>query len=185
MWLYAQYVPDCGKDAQHNVAHTLFKQAVETHYQIPLSPLERGEHGKPFIPTHPEIAFNLSHCDGLAVCLIGHARAVGVDAELIRPRRQGVLRRAFSTEEAELVESSIDPDELFFCYWTLKESYVKAIGVGISYPLREVCFRIRDDRIWSSVSGFQFAQFRLDGRWIVSCCVPEDASMPEQVLFMQ
>ncbi|MFR4393406.1 MAG: 4'-phosphopantetheinyl transferase superfamily protein [Ruminococcus callidus] len=27
------------------------------------------------------------------------------------------------------------PDESFFRLWTLKESFVKALGIGISYPL--------------------------------------------------
>lgn len=67
---------------------------------------------------------------------------LGVDAEQIRPLRERVLRRVFAPEEVAAVGESASPDEMFFRFWTLKESFVKAIGIGISYPMQEVRFQL-------------------------------------------
>ncbi len=45
--------------------------------------LSYGQHGKPYLRNHPEIHFNISHCEGLAVCVFSDTET-GVDVERIR-----------------------------------------------------------------------------------------------------
>ena len=98
MKLYATYLSSAEKAAEHAAAHALLALAVQEQYQMPLPEIQTGAHGKPFFPAYPELHFNLSHCQGLAVCGLD-SHPLGIDAEPIRALRPGVLRRAFSPEE--------------------------------------------------------------------------------------
>jgi 4'-phosphopantetheinyl transferase len=109
--------------------------------------------GKPRI-AHPAVSpalhFNLANTPGLVVCAVSAAhRSIGVDVE--RTDRtvdfMAVAHRCFSRAEASAVEAlpSAERARRFFEYWTLKESYVKALGVGLSLPLDEFSFT-NDDR---------------------------------------
>ena len=61
--------------------------------------------------------------------------------------------------------------ELFFRLWTLKEAYVKAIGVGISYPMNTVEFSFDSGRIITNIKDCRFRQYIVGNReFIVSVC---------------
>ncbi|MGN1403854.1 MAG: 4'-phosphopantetheinyl transferase family protein [Ruminococcus sp.] len=183
MELFACPIPDTGKSAAHDTAHQLLRRVLLESYGLPLPKIARDSHGKPFFPDEPGIHFNLSHCRELAVCGVSD-RPLGVDVEEVRPLRERVLRRAFSPEECQAVRNSQQPDEYFFRLWTLKESYVKAIGVGISYPLQTLSFLLDGDGIRSSVSGWQFGQFLVQPDWVVSCCVDRNDTLPGKVIIL-
>ena len=96
-------------------------------------------HGKPFLPEHPELCFNLSHSHGLALCAIGHGVMVGCDIEWRNPELacRDVADRLFAPSERAALAAL--PDALwvdgFFNCWTRKEAYVKALGMGLSFSL--------------------------------------------------
>jgi 4'-phosphopantetheinyl transferase len=106
-------------------------------------------HGKPEVaPPGPAwLRFNLTHTRGLAACAVASGREVGVDAEDWHRQGRGV--------SAELVRRCLSPGErahlgglpeaerqrTFFDYWTLKEAYLKARGLGLALPLEEITFR--------------------------------------------
>lgn len=109
-----------------------------------------GAHGRPEIaaPDTP-IRFNLSHSAGLVVCALAQGRDVGVDVEdAARPAPDPlIVRRYCSPAEAEDIEAQ-GPRwrDRFLTYWTLKEAYLKARGLGISVHLADISFLIgRDD----------------------------------------
>lgn len=84
-----------------------------------------NEHGKPFLADHPEWHFSLSHSGDWAVCALDDA-PIGVDLERHRPLDTKRL--------AERYLGVIDPLTRgeFFSLWTKKESYLKAVGIGLS-----------------------------------------------------
>jgi 4'-phosphopantetheinyl transferase len=94
----------------------------------------------------PGLTFNLSHTDGMVVCLIGFGREIGVDVEFIdRPIMVPELAKSsFSQLEYEAISklSGAEQRNLFFEIWTLKEAYVKARGMGLSLPLDQFSFEI-------------------------------------------
>jgi len=111
--------------------------------------------GRPLIaqPTiAPAIHFNLANTAGLVVCVVSVAHEfVGVDAE--RTDRTvdftGIGERYFSASEAAALRA-LPGDKIpprFFEYWTLKESYVKALGVGLALALDQFSFTISGSRI--------------------------------------
>lgn len=97
------------------------------------------EHGKPFLVDDPDLAFNLSHSNGLALLATMRGHSIGCDIEwrdpeLACPR---VAERLFAPQEYETL-SALPPEQWiagFYNCWTRKEAYVKALGLGLSHPL--------------------------------------------------
>ena len=131
-------------------AHVFLRQVLSTYAE--LSPADwqfsAGEYGKPAIsnPGLEALRFNLSHTHGLLACAVSWRHEVGVDIEQPRPLKdlRGLSRTVLSKAEMEHVFDGADSreqEQRFYTYWTLKEAYVKALGVGISglsLPLQQI-----------------------------------------------
>lgn len=103
--------------------------------------IKKGKHGKPYLADYPELFFNISHTAG-SVWLALDEEEIGIDAEHIQPVKENVIRKVLSPQEQEQYRRC-PPDGreiLFFRFWTLKESFLKAIGIGITVPLPSVSF---------------------------------------------
>jgi 4'-phosphopantetheinyl transferase len=106
-----------------------------------------NEFGRPEISEPPEersLRFNLSHTEGLVVCLVSRDREVGVDVEN-RARGGDLLNvadRFFSPFEVNALRALPPAEQMdrFFLYWTLKESYIKARGMGLAISLSAFSF---------------------------------------------
>jgi len=138
---------------QFLITRALIRTSLSNYYQVDPSHWQFGknEFGKPEI-SHPDktlpVRFNISHTDGLIMCGIAKDHDIGVDVE----DRQRSTRTAldslssyFSQQEIEDLEK-LPPDQQrqrFFDYWTLKESYIKARGAGLSIPLHKFSFRFQ------------------------------------------
>ncbi len=109
-----------------------------------------GPHGRPEIDDpNATWRFNVAHSAGMVVCAIADGVDVGVDLEDLerRPVAPGFVRRYLSPIEAADVEA-LPPEarhERVLTYWTLKESYLKARGLGVSVPLSEITFALNGD----------------------------------------
>lgn len=118
-----------GEDGRQ-LAWPLLKRAAKFHWGWDILPLvERSPRGKPFFPTLPNRWFSLSHSGGLALCALSHA-PVGVDVEVVRPRRSGLPQRVLSPGELACFDGSWED---FYRLWTLKESWCKREDVSL-YP---------------------------------------------------
>lgn len=98
----------------------------------------------------PPIRFNLSHTENLIVCAVALNAEIGVDVENIGRMSafQDIADRFFSPQEADAVRNagSNEQPERFCDFWTLKESYIKARGMGLSIPLDRFRFHITPSR---------------------------------------
>ena len=95
-----------------------------------------GNHGKPALALASSIQFNLAHSQGLALYAITCDRPIGVDLEYLRPLDDlvALTRRFFATSEHAAL-MALPPDQqtvAFFRYWTSKEAYLKATGIGLT-----------------------------------------------------
>jgi 4'-phosphopantetheinyl transferase len=106
-------------------------------------------HGRPEILDRPagvpDLRFNISHTDGLIACAVTIGREVGVDIENIGRRLlHDIAGRHFAPKEvADLRALPEDQQQrVFFDYWTLKESYIKARGFGLALPLGDFAFKL-------------------------------------------
>ncbi|MBN2439217.1 MAG: 4'-phosphopantetheinyl transferase superfamily protein [Deltaproteobacteria bacterium] len=131
--------------------HTLLRRALSCYGKIPPEAWRFVEnaHGKPLIDPDldsPTLSFSLAHTKGLAVVAVTGGADVGVDVEradrFVDAAR--LAGRFFSPEEAAVLHR-FNPEQLrerFFLYWTLKESYIKARGLGLSLPLDSFSFHL-------------------------------------------
>ncbi len=99
-----------------------------------LPELARSGRGKPYFWHWPERWFSLSHSGGLTLCALSDDGPVGVDVEVERPRRPGLM--AYALSPAEQAACRGDWGE-FYRLWTLKESWCKREDSPL-YPPREV-----------------------------------------------
>lgn len=88
------------------------------------------------------VSFNVSHSGDMALIGLTASRRLGVDVELMRPdvEMKTLARRFFSAAENAVLEG-LDGDALvrgFYGCWTRKESFVKALGEGLSFDLDRV-----------------------------------------------
>ena len=85
------------------------------------------------------LEFSVSHSADLALIAITVGRRVGVDIERrdAKVRIHKLATRFFSPQEAAELASLPDSDQLagFYRGWTCKEAYLKATGLGLSFPL--------------------------------------------------
>jgi len=112
-------------------AYLLLKEALRRAYGIAENPrLARGPAGKPFLPDHPGIHFNFSHCARAAACIVSD-RPVGIDVEEIAEVDWTVARRVLSEDEIREVRAADAPEIAFARCWTRKEALVKLSGAGL------------------------------------------------------
>lgn len=127
--------------------------------------------------------FNISHTHSLIVLGVTRDRELGVDVENVSARRVSIdiADRFFAPEEvAALATIATDQQQYrFFEYWTFKESYIKARGMGLSIPLDKFSFRYPDERgvelsvhpdLGDDAARWQLWQFRPAVDYLVAVC---------------
>ena len=106
--------------------------------------LTYNKYGKPSLAeslNKSAISFNLAHSGGLGLYGFSLGRRIGVDLEYVRPEFTGheIAQQYFSQREAtelERVPLALRNQAFFNC-WTRKEAFIKALGLGLSLPLKE------------------------------------------------
>lgn len=134
-----------------------------------------NKYGKPLLSSDWGIHFNISHSGSWVTCAIGDY-SIGVDVERVKPIGTELSKHFFTSEEcgAILNENEDEREKYFYKLWTLKESYIKAEGKGLSIPLNSFTINIGNNHIYakvnSCISNYVFKQFSLDDEHICSIC---------------
>lgn len=129
-------------------AHALLRHALGMMFEGSAIRFRTGAYGKPELDLDAEhgVHFNLSHTRGMVVCAICRDHPIGVDVEAMDPGVdiEMLARQYFAASEHQLIVEapSHHRAELFFRLWTLKEAMLKAVGVGLTAPLREFVFAL-------------------------------------------
>lgn len=167
---------ESGKALSLGVGVLLHKALSEMGIEEP-DEVSMNEFEKPFYKEHPEIHFSLSHSGTMAMCAISD-RPIGCDVEHQRQRDFDIAKRFFAKEEYALIKSQPTEQEqtsMFFRIWTLKESFIKCIGTGLSTPLNEFSIIPEQEKITLnqniSNSEYSFVELNLDDGYKYSVCV--------------
>lgn len=129
----------------------LLRRALSNHLSVEPGRIKfrYTESGRPELTwpvCDPHLSFNLSYCDGFAVCVIGRECTVGVDVErLDRPASQRLLSTVCSDDELEWLNNSSAWQRRFIQLWTLKEAAIKTKGMEQRVSPKSLNFRLRDD----------------------------------------
>lgn len=126
------------------LAHALLCHAVSRiapEISQPVEPVT-DEYSKPhlYLPEdapggkdmRSEVYFSLSHSGDFSICAVGDA-PVGADIEKIRGDMSELAKVCFTKEEQQQVLAA--DHKTFFEIWTLKESCMKALGLGMTLPM--------------------------------------------------
>ena len=122
----------------HGVLRALLSRYL--HYDAREFEFAPGSAGKPALVGDFKLQFNMSHSGDLAVYAFAPSLPVGVDIEGIRKvaDAETIAKHHFCSEETSELLSITDEKqrcEAFFRCWTRKESYIKAVGDGLSLAL--------------------------------------------------
>lgn len=162
-------------------AYGLLAELLAAEYGLPgLPELERQAGGKPFFPQRPDLHFNLSHSGSLALCGAGTA-PLGVDLEVVRPRRAGLARYICSPEEYAWYEELGGDWESLYTIWTLKEARVKCTGEGLRQRPEAIAVPRLGPGQTGELEGLIFRSYAGNGWRGAVCCVPPEEP-PETIL---
>jgi 4'-phosphopantetheinyl transferase len=99
-----------------------------------------NQYGKPNIESAQQLQFNLSHSQELALLAIGQVHPMGIDLEYFSSRSlTGISQLMFSAAEIEGFSKvpTASRSLSFFHIWAQKEAFIKACGMGLSYPTQQ------------------------------------------------
>jgi 4'-phosphopantetheinyl transferase len=157
-----------------------------------------GTRGRPAISapqTAAQLEFNISHCADLVMLGVTSGRTLGVDAESTESRAFAIdgLDRYFAPEESAAL-LSLPPDERrrrFFELWTLKESYIKARGMGLAIPLDAFRFEMTGEQglalhmrpeLGDSPALWRVWQLGLRPEYLAAVCAARGESSPPRIV---
>nr|WP_269669513.1 4'-phosphopantetheinyl transferase superfamily protein [Paenibacillus sp. GSMTC-2017] len=133
-----------------------------------------NEYGKPTLIGCEGLHFNVSHSGDWVVAFVSTA-AVGIDVEEVRPIDMNIASSYFAKEEYRelLAKSEGERTAFFYELWTLKESYIKAKGEGLSIPLHSFSVAIQSDRtitLKPEGENVYFKQYQLAPHYKMAAC---------------
>lgn len=196
MLYFMEYEPEKSPrnaKTEHTIGRKLLAYGLMEEYGK-VYEVEQMKGEKPYFPKAPYIYFNISHTRGMVVCILSD-KEIGIDIEYIRKADNSLICRICSEEEKEYIlgktntdseeeqkyilgKTNVDSEEerniRFTRIWTLKESYIKAIGKGLAFSMKDISFSLQEAGkeiiITANVLGWNYKQFMLNGKYIVSIC---------------
>ena len=157
----------------------LLKYGLEKIYGITYSDdiFSTDNYGKPHL-IDGQIYFNISH-SGDWSCIIFHKAPAGIDVEQITEPPFEIMPRNFTTREIEQIENTdrLVKAKRFYEMWTLKESYIKMHGKGLSLALDSFSIDLGDRKKIkvidenSEASNIRFILSYLDSYHVLSVCL--------------
>lgn len=144
---------------------------IKTKYFVD-SDVAVDKHGKPYF-VNSDLKFNLSHSGRYVVAAVSDYE-IGIDIQKKKADKHRIAEKNFLQGECAYINAGANDEERHqrFCeVWTLKEAYLKNIGMGLRKPLNsfEIVFRPEGPVIRNQTE-FKCTQFKMNDKYIVSIC---------------
>ena len=125
------------------LAHAALRRILSRYLKCPAKTIvwDYQEHGKPNVcpQQNPlKLEFNLSHSHDIALLAVTIEHPIGIDVEIMKDRDCHALSQRYFSPDEHKAWLSIPKDQQlhsFFHIWTQKEAVIKALGLGLAYPL--------------------------------------------------
>ncbi len=184
---------------EYQAAHILCRMMLSHFSKV--SPADwqfkNGKHGKPEIKNnlnHENLRFNISHTNGLVACALTTKYDIGVDLEWSCRSNiiDTIAEKKFSSAEFNYLKASPRTEQrrIFFSLWTLKESYIKAIGKGLLEPLDSFAIDLDSLKIsflrkqdYRDSSSWSFALFNPTEDHLCALCVAHPNNAPGDIKY--
>ncbi|MFZ2537517.1 MAG: 4'-phosphopantetheinyl transferase superfamily protein [Oscillospiraceae bacterium] len=148
----------------------------------------RNEYGKPYLNGFPYFHYNISHSGNWVICAVEDF-PIGIDIEQITDVDFDIVTQHFTQQESSYIFSQPVSRQAtaFFELWTLKESYIKQIGMGLSIKLSDFSM-IKTNLEWNVVSkihteSLYFHQYDFTQQYEVAVC-SAIKSFPENIIVL-
>lgn len=131
------------------VRHALLREIIARYLSKTPAEIQftANAHGKPELTGGAGVdglQFNLSTSGPMVLYAFTWGRRIGIDVEQVRREVNWmeIAAEFFHPEEVRCLRESPEAgrEELFFSYWTIKEAFIKARGLGLQRPLLETDF---------------------------------------------
>lgn len=147
-------------------------------------------YGKPYLCNAINFHFNVSHSGEWIACAVDK-KQIGVDIEKIAPIDSiSISESFFSNEEynALLIKNGNERLTYFYELWTMKESYIKAVGKGLAIPLHTVVLKKNRQNYMeiedlNSKIQYYCKQYYVDDLHKLFVC-SESNDFPEKIIFI-
>lgn len=96
-----------------------------------------NEHGKPYLDSHLNYYFSISHCKSVVAVVLSDDE-VGIDVEEIARYKESLARYVCNDEELNEISGSDDESASFIKLWTRKEAVFKLLGTGITHDIKDI-----------------------------------------------
>ncbi|MBC8580766.1 4'-phosphopantetheinyl transferase family protein [Zhenhengia yiwuensis] len=131
--------------------------------------------GKPFLNHTKGFSYNISHSGKWVVIAYGSSE-VGIDIERIQIVKENIVDRFFAEEEKIFIHEGTgnEQKERFTQIWTLKESYIKYLGTGLSTRLNSFSVNVLDGMVTNQNGDIQnnlrIKSYLFDKDYYISVC---------------
>lgn len=129
----------------------LLRYILWKHYHIASESVtfQYNEYGKPMLNEKIPLDFSISHSGTWLMCGVSENK-IGIDVEENgKSQMLSIAKRCFTNEEYQYIKHQPESQQAdaFYQIWTLKESYIKCIGKGLSESLQSFRFEINENQI--------------------------------------
>lgn len=170
------------------IAEILCRVAIIENLNIKNSDIyfDIHEYGKPYLKFHKDFHFNLSHSGDWVVCAIDD-KHIGIDIEKVEILDLDISRNFFASDEYQDLLSQNPNNQLSYFYdlWTIKESYIKAYGKGLSLDLHSFSVGIKNENIilkkGSALKNCFFKQYDIEEGYKIAVCAL-NPSFPKNII---
>jgi 4'-phosphopantetheinyl transferase len=152
------------------ISYMLFYYGINKEYGIKEKlKWQIGKNYKPFLQNYQNIFFNISHCNCGCLCAIDNSE-IGIDIQDYKSiSLKNIIFRVCSDDEIKRIKYAKNSQREFCLFWTLKESYVKYTGNGISDNLKDYNFSDVNFNIPVKIKDLYFSAFEFDN-YIIAVC---------------
>lgn len=150
------------------IRYILFKKFELNNSKIVFS---KSKYGKPLLNLLTDFHFNISHSKDWIVCAVDN-RPIGVDIEVLRDFNLKIGKRFYTNQEYNYIinASELDQKYRFYEIWTMKESYMKAVGKG--FLLSPTSFDTLDfnNEVQIEDCNYYFSKFTFNNEVLCTVC---------------